>query len=53
MSDDDEYEGIDPDVAKRMKKARAKNDAKRRKTVAKATENEIKGADKEAKRKKK
>lgn len=52
MSDDDEYDGIDPDVAERMRKTRAKNDEKRRKAVAKATKSEIKGAEKEAKRKK-
>ncbi len=49
---DDEYEGIDPDVAARMKRTRDKNDEKRRNTVAKATRAEIKAADKEAKRKK-
>ena len=49
---DDEYEGIDPDVAKRMKKTRAKQDAKRRKAVAKATEAEIKAAEKNARKKK-
>ena len=48
---DDEYEGIDPDVAARMKKTRAKNDEKRRDAVAKATKAEIKSAEKTAKRK--
>lgn len=50
---DDEYEGIDPAAAARMKKTRAKREAKRRKTVEKATRAEIKRAEKEAERKRK